>query len=214
MIQRSFRGVLWTLAVVGFLADQGSKYAMFRALYSPSLEGRREVVPGAFRLIAQFKAEPVDQDWRRPLQEFNGPVKPRVNEGALFGMRLFELLKLGPEYAWMDNALFAAVSITAAIAIGLWSLRQKVAEDRWLCVSLGFILAGTLGNLFDRTIFGGVRDFLYFYWFEWPVFNVADCFLVCGAGLLLLQAFLAPAKHKGDGPVTGAVREPTAAAAD
>jgi len=34
-----------------------------------------------------------------------------------------------------------------------------------------------------------VRDFLHFYWFEFPVFNVADSLLVCGAGLLLLQAF-------------------------
>jgi signal peptidase II len=50
-------------------------------------------------------------------------------------------------------------------------------------------LAGTLGNLYDRLVFGGVRDFLHFYWFQWPVFNVADCCLVCGAGLLLIQAF-------------------------
>jgi len=35
-----------------------------------------------------------------------------------------------------------------------------------------------------------VRDFLYFHWFEFPVFNVADCCLVCGAFLLLAQAFL------------------------
>jgi lipoprotein signal peptidase len=209
MMQRSFRGVIWTLAVVGFFADQGSKYAMFRALYTPSLDGRREVVPGAFCLIAQFKPEPVAQDWRRPFQEFNGPVKPRVNEGALFGMRLFQMLRLGPEYVWMDNVLFATVSVIAAVAIALWSLRRKVSEDRWLCIALGLILAGTLGNLFDRCVFGGVRDFLYFYWFEWPVFNLADCFLVCGAGLLLLQAFAAPAKDK-----TSPVREPATAAAN
>jgi lipoprotein signal peptidase len=67
-----------------------------------------------------------------------------------------------------------------------------------LCAALGLILAGTLGNLYDRVIFDGVRDFLYFYWIEWPVFNLADCFLVCGAGLLLLQAFLSQ-------PATGSV---------
>jgi lipoprotein signal peptidase len=72
------------------------------------------------------------------------------------------------------------------------------------------ILAGTLGNLFDRVVFGGVRDFLYFYWFEWPVFNVADCFLVCGAGLLLLQAFATAPADKGK----VAVAEPVTAAAD
>jgi len=37
---------------------------------------------------------------------------------------------------------------------------------------------------------------LYFHWIEWPVFNVADCCLVAGAGLLLLQAFWAPAGQR------------------
>ena len=55
--------------------------------------------------------------------------------------------------------------------------------------ALGLILGGTAGNLFDRVVFNGVRDWMHFYWFEWPVFNFADCCLVCGAGLLLLQAF-------------------------
>ncbi len=60
-------------------------------------------------------------------------------------------------------------------------------------MALGLILSGTLGNLFDRVVFNGGRDFLYFYWIEWPVFNVADCCLVCGAFLLLAQAFWPPA---------------------
>src|SRR5436305_586252 len=59
-----------------------------------------------------------------------------------------------------------------------------------LIASLGLILAGTLGNLYDRIVFSGVRDFLHWYrYFDWPVFNIADCCLVCGAGLLLAHAF-------------------------
>jgi signal peptidase II len=201
MTQRSFRGLLWGLAIVGFLADQGTKYGMFRCLYSPSLEGRREVIPGAFRFIAQFTMQPTATDgWRGPLQAFNGPFLPRVNNGALFG--------LGQGYEVHANGFFAVVSVVAAIAIAAWSFRRTTVGDRWLCAALGMILAGTLGNLYDRIVFGGVRDFLYFYWFEWPVFNVADCFLVCGAGLLLLQAFAAPAKAKAPIP------EPAAATAD
>src|SRR5438093_532370 len=63
----------------------------------------------------------------------------------------------------------------------------------------GLLLGGTLGNLFERIVFHGVRDFLYFYKFEYPVFNFADCCLVAGAGLLLLQA-LWPAKVPSDQP--------------
>ena len=63
-----------------------------------------------------------------------------------------------------------------------------------LCAGLGVTLAVTLGNLFDRLVFGGVRDFLHLHYYarEWPVFNVADCCLVCGALLLLVQAFGQP----------------------
>ena len=46
---------------------------------------------------------------------------------------------------------------------------------------------------------GGVRDFLYFYWFDFPVFNVADSCLVVGAALLLIQAFFG-GKPKTDPP--------------
>jgi len=100
--------------------------------------------------------------------------------------------------------------VNSAVAIPALSWRRHTAKDRRLCASLGLILAGTLGNLFDRVVFGRVRDFLYYHhWFEWPVFNVADCFLVCGAGLLLLQAFTSSAddKHKVPEPATAAVAD-------
>src|SRR5262249_39846060 len=88
-------------------------------------------------------------------------------------------------------------SLLAAVGISLWALLKR-PTDRWLCVALGLILGGTVGNLFDRIVFGGVRDFLYFYWFEFPVFNVADSCLVVGASLLFLRALFG--KHKTEPP--------------
>ena len=187
---RSFRGLLWTLALAGGLLDLGTKFYVFRWLYHPSGEGSREVVPGAFRLLAQFTDAPPADDWRGTLQAWNSPVRPRVNHGALFG--------LGTEFQVFANGFFAVVSVAAAGAIAYWSTRPATAKDVPLCAALGLILGGTLGNLFDRVVFGGVRDWLHFYWFEWPVFNLADCCLVCGAGLLLLQAFWSP--HRGKPP--------------
>ncbi|MFO0947693.1 MAG: signal peptidase II [Planctomycetota bacterium] len=51
---------------------------------------------------------------------------------------------------------------------------------------LGGILGGAAGNLHDRILFGGVRDFIdahYHEVYHWPTFNLADSFLVCGAHL-------------------------------
>lgn len=58
-------------------------------------------------------------------------------------------------------------------------------------VGLGLILAGAAGNAFDRAVYGAVRDFLMAYWTRadgsravWPLFNLADSFIVAGAILL------------------------------
>ncbi|OWK42274.1 Lipoprotein signal peptidase [Fimbriiglobus ruber] len=174
------------LAVVGLAADQGSKYGVFRWLYDGSFRGEREVVEGWFKLTAEFddRVQPCDCSFH-VLQTWSAPKMPRVNHGALFG--------LGGEHKGGANQVFAGVSILAAAGIIIWTARRATAADGWLCAALGLILGGTIGNLYDRIVFNGVRDFLYFYKIDWPVFNVADCCLVCGAGMLLLHAFVAPA---------------------
>src|SRR4029077_16456904 len=94
------------------------------------------------------------------------------------------------DYESLANGGFAVISLLAAAAILYWSTQKAMARDLALCAALGLILAGTLGTLYDRVVFNGVRDFLHWnYLFDWPVFNIADCCLVVGAFLLLIQAF-------------------------
>jgi signal peptidase II len=50
-------------------------------------------------------------------------------------------------------------------------------------VALGMVLAGAIGNLFDRLFFGHVRDFIDFYIIGWPVFNLADVFICVGVAV-------------------------------
>jgi lipoprotein signal peptidase len=175
MADRSYRWLLYTLALIGLAADQVSKYGIFSWL--AGVPGNNWVVFRAapdegFQLVAQYDAGP------------DGTKVPHVNHGALFGFLR--------QHKTLANLGFAVISLLAATAIVLWSLQKTTAQDRWLCAALGLILAGTLGNLYDRLLFNGVRDFLHWnYLFDWPVFNFADCCLVGGAGLLLLQAFVA-----------------------
>ena len=181
--ERSYAGLLWGLAAVGVILDQATKYGVFRWLYNDyRRQGEFEIVPGAFKLLAQFTDQHESSDrLLGPLRTISGDLLPKVNHGALFG--------LGGEHTHIANGVFATVSILATLAIINWSRRRSTTRDFALCAALGLILAGTLGNLYDRLVFGGVRDFLYFYWIEFPVFNVADSCLVVGAGLLLTQAF-------------------------
>jgi lipoprotein signal peptidase len=168
MSERTYRLLLWILALTGLSLDQASKYGVFAWL--AEVPGHEYVVfrtdKGGFQLVAQF-----DQDG-----------VPHVNQGALFGFLR--------DHKELANGGFAVISFLAAAAIIYWSTHKHTARDCWLCGALGLILAGTLGNFYDRVVFNGVRDFLHWnYRFDWPVFNIADCCLVCGACLLLLQAF-------------------------
>jgi signal peptidase II len=124
-------------------------------------------------------------------------LETSLNEGALFG--------IGQGLV----ALFASLSILAAVWIVYWLFVRRAAHDLWLTLALAAIMAGIFGNLYDRLGMPGmtwpiavgdhqigdpiyaVRDWIHFQYksFDWPVFNIADSLLVCGAALLAMQSF-------------------------
>ena len=60
-----------------------------------------------------------------------------------------------------------------------------------LQILLIFILAGGVGNMIDRFFLGYVVDFFYFVLIDFPIFNVADCYVVCATiGLCILFLFV------------------------
>ncbi len=175
--QNSYTWLFWMLATCGLILDLGSKYIIFGALYNKGQGAHYTLIPHAFRLTAAYTSQKDPGGVFSPLRTISGENLPMVNQGALFGM------------GQGNNHIFTIISLLASVAIIYWSTRSSTSKDLFLCMSLGLILAGTLGNLYDRIIFGGVRDFLHWYGgFDWPVFNIADSCLVCGASLLLIQA--------------------------
>ena len=56
--------------------------------------------------------------------------------------------------------------------------------DRW-CIAA--IYGGGLGNMIDRARLGYVVDMIHTEFMEFPVFNVADCFITCGTLLLVVR---------------------------
>jgi signal peptidase II len=182
--QRPYLWLFGLLAVVGLVADQASKYVVFAKLYPP--ETSYPIIAGLFELRTSYlpTLDPGDEPLSF-LRTLSGERLPHVNRGALFGIGNDEGNTGGM------NSFFAVISVLAACFIVLWTSRRAVANDRFLCLALGLILGGTLGNLYDRIVFGGVRDFLHCYYDThiWPDFNIADCCLVCGAGVLLAHSF-------------------------
>lgn len=186
MANRSYRWLLFTLAIFALSADQFGKYAAFRSLYDGKRWGNHDLIPGVFELYVDYEPEKAMCDcW---FVKQNGPLPPKVNQGALYG--------LGNDQSGLANGFFATVSIIAAIAVFWWGTRPSTRRDGVLSAALGLILGGTIGNFYDRIVFGGVRDFLHFYWFKFPVFNIADSCLVCGAILLLFHAIFLHQEEK------------------
>jgi len=112
------------------------------------------------------------------------------NTGAAFGFLAGQQGGLGA-YVLMAFSVFAIGFIVVL-------LQRLPGNETGLIVSLTFILAGALGNLADRLLYGEVVDFLDVYWrgYHWPAFNVADSFICIGVGMSLLIL----TTHKGNDP--------------
>ena len=112
----------------------------------------------------------------------NGPVTviPGVfqlsyveNRGASFGM--------------LQGARVVFIIVTCLVLVGaaIYMFRTRKTQTLFLKISLSLIVSGAVGNLYDRILFGYVRDMFDFHevYFPW-VFNVADACLVIGSILL------------------------------
>jgi len=78
------------------------------------------------------------------------------------------------------------------VAFVLW-LWQRTPKDRFFAhLGYAMIIAGALGNLVDRLIFGYVIDYVLFHTETWSfaVFNLADSFISIGAGSIILDELL------------------------
>ena len=153
-----------------------------------------ENVAGA-PVITDREAIVNDPHWRVPRHD-PIPVVPKVlnlhlvkNKGAVFG--------IGANQRMFFIAFTMAALTAALVVFGRWTTSRATLAH----VAIGLILAGGLGNLYDRIRLTFVRDFLHllpgwklpFGW-HWPggsdeifpwVFNAADVMLLVGMGMLM-----------------------------
>ncbi len=109
-----------------------------------------------------------------------------TNTGAVFGLG-----KGG-------RVFFIAVSLIATLIISFMFARSR-ANAIVMHLALALILAGALGNLYDRVVYGAVRDMLHLLPQTnlWPwIFNLADAALMAGVGLVLVLTFIAEHRAK------------------
>ena len=95
-----------------------------------------------------------------------------------------------------NNTFFVVISVVALVVVTVLLVRPR-RSDPWRDVSLALLLAGILGNLTDRLLYGHVIDFLLFnlhirYADPWPAFNVADSCISVAVVLFIIHSFQKP----------------------
>lgn len=135
----------------------------------------RSLRPAA--VVAALVADRATKLWAAGALRAGGPVPvlPGVelayteNTGAAFGL------------GRGANGFFIAVSVVLIVVLARL-VRRWPKDDLWLQAGGTLVLAGALGNLYDRVAYRFVVDFIYVHGFS--VFNVADSCITVGACLL------------------------------
>lgn len=99
---------------------------------------------------------------------------------------------------------YGLIIVTALIALGVtvWMLRETLRGD---ILSLGLVLGGALGNIYDRLTLGYVIDYADLHIGEWrpfAIFNLADVAITFGVLILLARSFKSREKPNDSGDQT------------
>ena len=108
------------------------------------------------------------------------PLTLAFNRGAAFG------ISIGNDPRWF----FIPVTVAALVLLAYLMVKTN-PSDRFRLLALSLVSSGALGNLIDRVRWSrGVVDFIgpiNLGFMDWPIFNVADMAISCGAVALALS---------------------------
>jgi len=114
---------------------------------------------------------------------------------------LYYVKNTGAAFSLLQNqrVLLIIVSLAFLFFIDRFIEREKKL-NKLSIISLGFVIGGIVGNLIDRLIQDGVIDYLslQFGKYLFPIFNIADSFIVIGIGLLIIGIIKEENKKKID----------------
>ena len=122
-------------------------------------------------------------EYARPVEVFSWfNLTLQHNTGAAFSF-------LSDAGGW-QRYFFSIVAVVISAILAVWLYRLD--RGQWLLsLSLGLILGGALGNLWDRLVFGYVVDFISVHYAGryFPAFNIADSAICVGAACMLFDSF-------------------------
>lgn len=128
-------------------------------------------------------------------------VKLKGNPAIVLIEGVLELQYLenrGSAFGMLQNQKFFILFVGIVFMAMILFFLLKLPKQKKYCpmhILLAFIIAGGVGNMVDRIRFDYVVDFISFVLIDYPIFNVADCYIVCGT-IALFILFLFVYKEK------------------
>ena len=103
-----------------------------------------------------------------------------ANDAALWG--------IGNGKAWALRLLLALTAVFLMLLL-FFAFRTRKKLPALSKLIVGLLIGGSIGNLFDRIVFGYVRDMIYAKFINFPIFNIADSAICIAIALLVFEAF-------------------------
>ena len=94
--------------------------------------------------------------------------------------------------------LLSLISIAFCIGV-VWFMVKRKPQSKLLTISLALMLSGAFGNVIDRIFRGYVVDFIETTFIKFPVFNIADIAITCGAALVIIYVLFFEKSKNTDG---------------
>lgn len=116
-------------------------------------------------------------------------------------LELYHIRNTGAAFSLLAGHTWVLTILSAVIAL---ALAAAMSSRRWLRGGWGrtagaLLLAGAVGNLIDRVVFGYVTDMFDFAFMTFGVFNVADVCVVAGVAVLAVYFWRQSGKETEDG---------------
>lgn len=97
---------------------------------------------------------------------------------------------------WGKTWIFIILTLLIVAFLIGYLLKYRNTDGIWMRIAVSSIIAGAVGNLIDRLLYGYVVDFLRPTFINFAVFNIADIFVTCGAILFIIILLFFNKKEK------------------
>lgn len=112
-------------------------------------------------------------------------------------IQLTSIRNRGAAFGILQNQRLFFIVVTAIVLIGIIIYLYKIyRKQKFLASALALIFGGALGNFVDRAFNGEVVDMLEFTFINYPVFNMADVFIVTGVVMVMIDTLRASGTEK------------------